>query len=236
MLCRVALGGICRMRGYGAEHVPPTGPAILACNHQSYLDPVLVGAFTTRGLHYMARDTLFRNRLFGRLIRSYNAFPVKRGAADLTAIKHSLRVLADGCALLLFPEGTRSHDGRVAPMHAGVMAIARRSQAPLIPVAVDGVFEAWPRSRRLPRWARVYVAFGPPIESVSIAALDDHAAANLLTDRIRTLQNEIRARAGRKPFEYPAPDGLPWRGGPDGSASRTRREPSQAGVDPVRDT
>ncbi|HRX86733.1 MAG TPA: lysophospholipid acyltransferase family protein, partial [Phycisphaerae bacterium] len=124
------------MRGVGVENVPVRGPAILACNHQSYLDPVLVGAFAKRTLHYMARDTLFRNSYFSRLIRSYNAFPVKRGETDVTAIKQSLRLLKEGKALLLFPEGTRTPNGTVQTMQAGAVALARRSKAPIIPVAV----------------------------------------------------------------------------------------------------
>ncbi|MCB9866503.1 MAG: 1-acyl-sn-glycerol-3-phosphate acyltransferase [Phycisphaerales bacterium] len=192
------------MRGVGVENVPVRGPAILACNHQSYLDPVLVGAFAKRTLHYMARDTLFHNRAFGRLIRNFNAFPVKRGTADVGAIKESLRRLRAGHALLMFPEGTRTTDGRVRPMQPGVIAIARRSGAAIVPVALEGVFEAWPRDRKLPRWAPMAVKFGAAIAPEELEKLEDAAAADLLTARIRALQNELRARAGRPPFEYAA--------------------------------
>lgn len=203
-LCKLFFGGLYRMRSYGEERVPRTGPVILAANHQSYFDPVIVGAFVRRTLHYMARDTLFKNRWFGSLIRSYNAFPVKRGTADVGAIKESLRRLRAGNGLLMFPEGTRTPDGRVLTMHPGVISIARRSDATIVPVALDGVFEAWPRDRKYPRWARAAVIFGDPLTTADLEGLDDRSAADLLTQRIRALQNELRQRAGRAPFEYAA--------------------------------
>jgi 1-acyl-sn-glycerol-3-phosphate acyltransferase len=191
--------------------VPARGPVVFAANHQSYLDPVAVGMFTRRELHYMARDSLFRNRAFARLIRTFNAFPVKRGTADVAAIKQSLRLLRDGKAILLFPEGTRTSDGAVLPMQPGAMAIARRSRAPIVPVAIDGMFEAWPRSRRFPRWKRILVAYGEPIAPETLDTLDDGAAGDLITRTVREMHNELRTRAGRRPFEYAEKAGIEGR-------------------------
>ncbi len=201
-LCHLFCAHLYRMKGYGRENVPAHGPALLAANHQSYLDPVLVGAFTKRPLYYMARASLFNNRYFARLIRTFHAFPVKRGTADVGAIKESLRLLRAGCAIVVFPEGTRTTDGRIGVMQPGVVSLARRSGSSIIPVALEGAYEAWPRERKLPRWAPIAVQYGRPILPADLEALDDRAAAVLLTERVRALQNELRERAGRPRFEY----------------------------------
>jgi 1-acyl-sn-glycerol-3-phosphate acyltransferase len=177
-ICRAFFVLVFWTKRYDPRNVPAAGAVIIASNHQSYFDPVIVGSCNRRIMQYMARDTLFRNRMFGRLIRTFNAFPVKRGATDVTAIKHSLRLLREGKALLLFPEGTRTADGRIGPAQPGVVALARRSRAPIVPVAVDGVYEAWPRGQRLPRWARFHVAYGEP--------LDAQVFASSMTNRRRT--------------------------------------------------
>jgi 1-acyl-sn-glycerol-3-phosphate acyltransferase len=201
-ICRAFFVLVFWTKRYDPRNVPAAGAVIIASNHQSYFDPVIVGSCNRRIMQYMARDTLFRNRMFGRLIRTFNAFPVKRGATDVTAIKHSLRLLREGKALLLFPEGTRTADGRVGSAQPGVVALARRSRAPIVPVAVDGVYEAWPRGQRLPRWARFHVAYGEPLDAKMFAKLDDQQAADRLTRAMRDLHNEVRQRAGRPPFEY----------------------------------
>lgn len=202
LLCRFILGTCLRVRAIGAEHLPAHGPVLIASSHQSYLDPILVGAFVRRPLQYMARDTLFHNRAFAWLIRTFNAFPVKRGTSDIASIRLCLRLLRASRAVLLFPEGTRTSDGRIQPIQPGVVTLSRRSGAPIVPVTLEGVFEAWPRTRRWPRWARILVAYGEPLTVDDIGNLDDRAAAALLTQRMRAMQNDLRLRAGRKPFEY----------------------------------
>jgi len=202
LFCRFVLGTCFRVRAFGAEHLPAHGPVLIASSHQSYLDPILVGAFVRRPLQFMARDTLFRNRAFAWLIRTFNAFPVKRGTSDITSIRLCLRLLRASRAVLLFPEGTRTSDGRIQPIQSGVVTLSRRSGAPIVPVTLEGVFEAWPRTRRFPRWARILVAYGEPVTLDDIADLDDRAAAAMITHRMRAMQNDLRLRAGRKPFEY----------------------------------
>lgn len=212
------------LRSINPQNVPDTGRFIIASNHQSYFDPVIVGSFIKRPLQFMARDTLFRNRYFSRLIRSYNAFPVKRGETDVTAIKQSLRLLKEGKALLLFPEGTRTPNGTVQAMQAGAIALARRSKAPIIPVAVDGIFEAWPRDAKFPRWARMYVQYGLPIPPETFADMTDQQSADYLTRAIRDLHNELRKRAGRAPFEYAAAE-------IDAGPMATANDPAMQGAD-----
>lgn len=145
------------------RHVPRDGGVILASNHQSFLDPVLVAVPLHRGVTFMARDTLFRFFPFRLLISSLGAFPVQRGTADLGAMREAIRRLEAGQALLVFPEGTRTKDGRVGRMRAGIGLLASRARVPVVPVRISGAFESWPRSSKLPRPKPVTVRYGPAL-------------------------------------------------------------------------
>lgn len=161
---RLAAVGFFSLRVERAARVPKTGPVILAANHQSFLDPWLVGLSLERRAHYLARDSLFRVPLLGWLITRYGALPVPReSAAPKRALDVCLQALERGRALILFPEGTRSHDGRLQPLRRGIALLARRTGAPVIPVLVAGSHQAWPRYRWLPRRSGVRLFFGNPI-------------------------------------------------------------------------
>ena len=148
----------------GREHCPVTGPVILAPNHISYLDPPASGSGLHRPVHFMAKEELFRIPLFGRLIRSLNARPVRRDGSDMRALKAALAQLEEGHALLVFPEGTRGEEGQpLREGKPGVGMLAVLSGAPVVPVYVSGSGAALPRGRALPRPARVRVTFGPPL-------------------------------------------------------------------------
>lgn len=177
-----------RYRAFGMRHVPRTGGVLLVSNHQSFLDPVLVGLPLPRECHYMARDTLFNNRWFGWLISYLNAFPVKRGTADTGAIKETIRRLRGGYAVLTFPEGTRTRDGRIGPMRAGVVLVARKTQVPIVPTLILGAYEAWPRTAKLPRPRRMLVAFGPPLYPHRHPEWSDDACVARVREALLTLQ------------------------------------------------
>ena len=152
-----------RLRGRGSESVPRTGSVLLVSNHSSVLDPALVGGSTPRPVTYMAKEELFRIPLFGALIRRLNARPVRRDGGDPAALRTALRVLEDGGALLVFPEGTRGPEGVLRQGKAGAGMLAVLSGAAVIPVYISGSGRAWPRGRALPRPARVAVWFGEPM-------------------------------------------------------------------------
>ena len=210
ILCEQTAGLLLQARCWGRRNVPGKGPVIFASNHQSYFDPILAGCFTTRVLNFMARETLFRSPPFAALIRFYNAFPVKRGGADVAAFKNSLRLLKKGQAILLFPEATRTADGRVRSVQPGAIGLARKANAPILPVAIEGAYDIWPRESRFPRLAHVWVEYGPLLDPVAFEEQSDAQAAVLLTGIMRELHNGVRARAGRQPFEYAAPEaGVP---------------------------
>ncbi len=152
-----------QVRIYGLENVPRKGGVILACNHQSFIDPILVGMGLPREIHFMARRTLFKNPVFGALIVALNAFPISRDSRDVKGVKESIARLQSGHALLIFPEGTRTRDGNVAPVKAGIGMIAKRAAVPIVPVLIEGAYKVWPRSRILPGPGRVNVSFGPAL-------------------------------------------------------------------------
>jgi 1-acyl-sn-glycerol-3-phosphate acyltransferase len=152
------------LRGRGVEHVPATGPVLLVANHTSLLDPPLVGGVCPRPLTFLAKAELFRIPLFGRFIHGLNARPLRREGGDAAALRTALRVLKDGGALLVFPEGTRSdQEGRLGTAKPGAGMLAVLGGARVVPVYVEGSGRAWPRGRRFPRAADVTVTFGPPL-------------------------------------------------------------------------
>ena len=158
---RVAALAAFDYRCYNRERVPQTGGVIFASNHQSFLDPWLVGLAQSRATFYLARDTLFKVPGFGRLIASVNAFPVPRESkVPRRALEVCLEILRAKRPLVLFPEGTRSRDGDMLPLKRGIALIAQRSKCPVVPVYVDGSFDLWPRHRRLPRPGSIRVFFG----------------------------------------------------------------------------
>jgi 1-acyl-sn-glycerol-3-phosphate acyltransferase len=152
-----------RLEVQGQEHVPATGPLLLVSNHVSVLDPPFVGGASPRELHFMAKEELFGIPLLGRLISSLNARPVRRDGSDSRALKAALRLLGEGHALLVFPEGTRGVEGRLGEAKPGAGMLAVMSGAAVVPVHVSGTGRALPAGRVVPRLARVRVRFGPPL-------------------------------------------------------------------------
>lgn len=187
-MCRCVYVLVFRGRVFNVQYVPKVGRAVIVSNHQSYFDPVMVGLGFEREASYMARDSLFHNAYFGRFIRHLNAFPVRRGKADMGAIKESLRRLKAGGILVTFPESTRSMDGRIAAMQGGVVLLARRTKSPIVPAFVHGAYEVWPRDRRIPRLRPLLVAFGRPIEVDELDGMSDADAIVLVRERILRLQ------------------------------------------------
>lgn len=185
-----------RIRCFGREHVPPSGGGLVMSNHQSNMDPVLVGLATNRRLNYLARETLFAFAPFRWLIKSLDAIAIDREGLGLAGLKETLRRLKRGELVLIFPEGTRTRDGEIAPLKSGFCAVARRANVPLLPVAVAGAFESWPRTRLLPRRTVLRVQFGPPLWPSDIEQLDDAALVAEIERRMRACYE--RARESRR--------------------------------------
>ncbi len=165
ILAQLALPAFWRYRSFGRKNVPRRGGVLIACNHQSYVDPVLIGVGLNRQIHIMARRSLFHKYvLFRWLISSLNAFPLNDSGIDVGAIKEAIRRLKRGNIVLMFPEGSRTRDGSIGEIHPGIAMMAKRSGSPVVPAVIDGAFEAWPRTGKLFRFGpAVRVAFGRPI-------------------------------------------------------------------------
>jgi 1-acyl-sn-glycerol-3-phosphate acyltransferase len=172
-LCQAAIrmGGsfFWQVRTVGLENVPRSGGALLAANHQSYLDPPLIGAYLPREMHFMARRTLFRNPLFGAIIGRLNAFAIERDTADVKGVKNAIERLQRGNLLLVFPEGTRTRDGTVGRMKAGIGTLAERAAVPIVPVLIVGARDVWPKGAVFPRLGRISIVYGRPMAPELIA-------------------------------------------------------------------
>ena len=140
-----------RLEVVGLENAPAEGPLILAITHTNFLDPALAGAVMPREVVIMSKIENFRHPFFGIIARLYGAFPVRRGEVDRQAIRRSLEVLADGQALLMAPEGTRSGHGRLQKGHAGMTFIALHADAPVVLMAITGGEHFWANLSRLRR-------------------------------------------------------------------------------------
>ncbi len=196
-----------RLHVSGQAAIPRTGGVLLVANHQSFLDPWLVGIAPARQVHYMARDTLFKGGMLHWLMELWNVFPVRRGAADFGAIRTAVERLDKGFMLNVFPEGTRSEDGTIGPIAPGISLILNRckSDVPIVPVVIDGAYEAWPRQSKFPRpWgSTIRIAHGRPIPASEWRGLSPEALAQRVRGELVKLQREMgspHAEASEKRF------------------------------------
>lgn len=206
-----------RFRVFGRDNVPRQGPALLAANHVSLLDPPVVGAGAPRPLHYMAKAELFGVPLLGRLIRSLNSYPVEREGADAGALRQALGLLKAGQALLVFPEGTRGTEGRLAPARAGAGMLAALSNAPVVPVYIQGTGRVLPRGANRPRRAAISVWYGPPLRFARTRG----------RERYQEISDEIMAAIGRLKAEAEGASA------PSPVDPATRNDPTGPGLLPV---
>ena len=181
-----------RLEAHGQEHVPMSGPTLVVANHSSVLDPPLVGAASPRTLHFMAKAELFDLPLFGRFIHALNARPVRREGHDASALRAALKLLDEGKALLVFPEGTRGEEDVLREGKPGAGMLAMLSGATVVPTFIRGSGRAWPRGSKGPRPAKVRIDFGKPLvferpagrnkEQYTIASREMMAAIAALRD------------------------------------------------------
>ena len=195
-ICRVFTSVYFDLKVWGIQHVPRTGGVLLVSNHQSFLDPILLGVRLPRSLSYMARSELFEvNPVFTWLIRSLGAFPVRQTGSAAGAIKEAVERLQEGRALNIYPEGSRTETGEIGPMEKGVALVIRKAKVPVVPVAIDGSYEAWTKGTKLFRPHPIRLLFGPPMD------LGDKRPDEMVgtIDRtIRELFGQLRANRARE--------------------------------------
>jgi 1-acyl-sn-glycerol-3-phosphate acyltransferase len=182
-----------RWRVFNAERVPRTGPVILASNHASFIDPPLVGSGLKRDINYLARESLFRFPGIGALLRSWNAVPVDREGGGAKGLKMILDRLHDGGAIILFPEGTRTRDGKLQPAKSGIGLTVIKSEAPVVPVRVFGTFEAYGKHIKFPRPKRVAVKYGEPMMFTGLRAEAKTCSKVRLKEIYQQVADEIMA-------------------------------------------
>jgi 1-acyl-sn-glycerol-3-phosphate acyltransferase len=181
-----------RVRYAGLENIPATGGVLIVSNHQSHFDPPLVGIGSRRQMNYVARRSLFNWRPFGWFLKSVGAIPIDRDGIGLSGIKESLKLLKHGEMVLIFPEGTRTRDGEIGPFRPGFTTLAARSKASILPVAIDGAYQAWPRTQKYPGFGRIRVCFGQPIPHTEIAGRDERELLAEVERRVRECHALVR--------------------------------------------
>jgi 1-acyl-sn-glycerol-3-phosphate acyltransferase len=184
-------------RVFNPERVPLKGPVILASNHASYLDPPLVGAGLTRGINYLARDTLFRYPGIGWLLRRWDAVPVDRDGGGAAGLKAILERLLAGGAIILFPEGTRTRDGKLQPARSGIGLTVIKSTAVVVPVRVFGTFEAYGRRHTFPRPHGIAVKYGRPLDFSAKRAEAKNCSKARLKEIYQEIADEIMRAIGK---------------------------------------
>lgn len=175
-----------RMGVEGRKHVPKKGPAILASNHLSFLDHFILGSAIRRQIFYISKIQHFERPIRRRLFSAWGVIPLKRGAGDKEAFDKSAEVLQKGNLFAIYPEGTRSLDGKLHKGHTGVARLHLLTGAPIIPVAMIGTFEALPKGQSMPRFNRCRVKFGAPLDytAQSKGKEGDRATLRWITDEV----------------------------------------------------
>jgi len=178
---------VLRFKIDGLDHVPRTGPLIVACNHISFWDPPLVGSNFPRPLHFLAKAELFQNKVFGAMLRGYNSIPIQRGPQARSGLRGGEEALNRGGAVLIFPEGTRNKSGAMLPPRAGIGRLAAVTRAPVLPVRITGSNNI---RRSIARLELVWIRFGSPVCPPPGIAGDreaEHAFACRVMDAIAAL-------------------------------------------------
>jgi 1-acyl-sn-glycerol-3-phosphate acyltransferase len=192
------------LRSEGRTRVPRTGPALVIANHQSFLDPLLVGLCSRRHMCFLARKTLFRHRAFGLAIGTLGAVPIDQEGVGKEGIRTILEQLQAGRAVVVFPEGSRTPDGLMHELRPGIHLLIKRTQAPIVPVGIAGAFDALPYWQTLPTLAPLFlpasratiaVSVGQPLDARHFADLPrDQALAELATELQKVVAHAERLR------------------------------------------
>jgi 1-acyl-sn-glycerol-3-phosphate acyltransferase len=182
------------LRRIHRDRVPRTGAILVISNHQSFLDPMVNGVTVwDRQFTALARDSLFVGP-FGWVLRSVSARPIKREGGDLEAMKAALAELEAGRVVIIYPEGTRSPDGSLQEFKRGVLLLVKRAKPTILPMGVEGTFDAWPRGRTLPHArGKVVCVCGQPMSGEELAKLDGEQALAAMRDAVAKAHDEARA-------------------------------------------
>ncbi|MFZ5943469.1 MAG: lysophospholipid acyltransferase family protein [Bacillota bacterium] len=183
-LFRTVLLLVSKVEVNNLENIPSSGPVLLASNHLSLWDPIVLGVVIPRKLHFMAKEELFNIFLIGSIIRKVGTFPVKRGSADRNAIKNSVKILKEGEVLCIFPEGTRSKTKELLPFQPGIVLIAEKGDSILIPVGIKGTNKILRKGFR----PIISINIGEPIQ------IKDLIEDKLTSEKMEIISNRIQSK------------------------------------------
>jgi 1-acyl-sn-glycerol-3-phosphate acyltransferase len=164
-----------RFKSYGAYNIPSNGGCIIAANHASYLDPLVVGCgISKRYIRFIARTGLFNNKFAKWWIKQIKLILIKRGTADLTAIKKTVNGLKQGNLVCVFPEGTRTVNGHLQEAKKGIGFLIQQADVPVVPAYISGSYQILPKGSKFPKLKRLTITYGEPIlpEQFSAACVD----------------------------------------------------------------
>lgn len=190
VVCTLIFKLFYRYKSINSEAVPKEGSFILACNHSSFSDPVLLGLSQKRRLYFMAKIELFKNKFFGALIRSLGAFPVERGAGDGKAIKTGIDLINEGEVMTIFLEGSISKTGELRRPRSGCALVAQQTQVPVVPACITVVGNP----KHL--FARRVVHFGEPLTPQELGLTVDGGrqelknASNMIMNEIKKMREQ----------------------------------------------
>ncbi len=178
---------------YGLEHFSPVA-AIIASNHTSFYDPPILSLSWPEEVHFLARETLFKNKVFGGLIRKLNAHPVSRDPGDVAVFKLICNLLNEGKKVILFPEGTRSATDKLGALKPGIAMLVARSNSSVIPAYIHGSASIWGKGRSLPKlFGKTACVFGSPLLWSEFAHLSKKEGQKALTEKLATSIEALRA-------------------------------------------
>jgi len=195
LLMRLSVVLLYRFKRRGMGHVPRTGPIIFVANHQSNFDPALVGMLVCdRPFLGIARVGLFSSRLLSIFLHQFGAIELKRGESDIKAIRSAIMELNAGRCVLIFPEGTRSPDGDIHEFKRGFWLLLKKSKAIILPVGIEGAYDAWKIGTKPKLRGYIEVAAGPPIEASQLLALGEEEGTSFVRSTIEELCQQCRIR------------------------------------------
>ncbi|QDT42862.1 1-acyl-sn-glycerol-3-phosphate acyltransferase [Gimesia alba] len=184
-----------RYQSRGKEQLPAEEGGLMVSNHQSFLDPLLIGLPLSRPVSFMARDSLFRIPILGPFLRYEFVIPISRRAASSTSFRAAIQNIEDGNFVGIFPEGTRSEDGAVQRFKPGFLALLKRTDCAIYPIGIAGAFHALPRGAYFLRPCPVRVIFGEPIPSTLVRDYCERGAEKELLELTRQRVAECQQQA-----------------------------------------
>ncbi|MBI4845282.1 MAG: 1-acyl-sn-glycerol-3-phosphate acyltransferase [Candidatus Omnitrophica bacterium] len=203
-LCRFVLFLLLKafffFKSSGRQYLPKNGGCIIASNHLSFLDPIVLSVASTRILSFMSKEELFRNKLFAKLITALNAFPLHREGTDIKAMRSAIDKLKNGDTLIIFPEGTRSTSGEVQQGKIGISMLAAWANVPVVPAFIEGTDMALPaKSKKINFFCSIKVSFGEPLLFMkSGSALSSKEQYQIFSDKVILAIKELKNKKACK--------------------------------------